>query len=147
MDEQEIIVRQLVTDDEIAAMRDLRGRILRPGFPPAASRYPGDLEPGAVYLGAFVAGEFVGTASLYPEQGIRLRGMAVEPAWQRRGIGAALIRAAQARATTAGQDLWCNARDTAHDFYAALGWVAEGAGFDTESGPHHVMRWRINPTP
>jgi GNAT superfamily N-acetyltransferase len=145
MADEPITVRQLASDEELAAMRDLRGRVLRPGYPPAASRYPADAEPGAIYLGAFAGSQLVGTASLYPEAGIRLRGMAVEPDWQRRGIGAALIRAAQARARAAGQDLWCNARDTAHDFYAALGWVAEGPGFLTESGPHHVMRWRVNP--
>ncbi|HMA36940.1 MAG TPA: GNAT family N-acetyltransferase [Chloroflexia bacterium] len=139
----DIVVRRLAGAAEITALRDLRARVLRPGRPPEATYYPSDVDPAVIHLGAFAGPQCVGVASLYPEDGIRLRGMAVDPAWQRRGIGAALIRQAQQIATAAGQDLWANARDTAAGFYAGLGWVAEGAGFVTESGPHHVMRWRV----
>ena len=37
--------------------------------------------------------------------------------------------------------LWCNARDSAQDFYAKLGFAVHGDGFVThDTGlPHHVM--------
>ncbi len=126
---------------ERACLYDLRARVLRPGRPPEESRFAGDDDPDAVHLGAFVRGRCVGVATLLPDGGLRLRGMAVEPDLQGRGIGAALVRRAQETAARAGQDLWCNARASAAGFYRKLGWVTEGGADVPGIGPHYVMRW------
>ncbi|HUS14856.1 MAG TPA: GNAT family N-acetyltransferase [Chloroflexia bacterium] len=136
-------MRVLAFLDDMEPVYQLRAEVLRPGAPPEESRYPSDRDPDTVHLGAFVGGRCVGVASFYRENGIRLRGMAVEPERQGQGIGAALIRHGEYLAVAQGQDLWCNARDSAIGFYERLGWVVEGQGFDFPGhGPHHVMRWR-----
>ena len=128
--------------DERAVLHDLRGRVLRPGRPPDESRFPGDDAPTTMHLGAFLADRCVAVASLYDEQGMRLRGVAVEPALQGRGAGAALVRRAQEAAAAAGRGLWCNARASAAGFYEKLGWARDGEPFDLPHiGAHHVMRY------
>jgi GNAT superfamily N-acetyltransferase len=138
----EIEIRALA-DDEMNALYDLRAVVLRPGQPRAGSHYSGDDAPDTIHLGAFYAGRCVGSASLYRENGLRLRGMAVEAELRGYGIGAALIREAQRIARQQRRELWCNARDSAAGFYEKLGWVVEGEGFEVAgTGPHHVMRWQ-----
>lgn len=141
MEEPEI--RELKSAEDRAALHDLRGRILRPGRPPEASRFPDDDAPTTVHLGVFIGGRCVGIASLYATDGLQLRGMAVEPEMQGRGVGAALVRRCQQNARERGQDLWCNARETAVGFYERLGWVIDGDRFPVpDVGPHYIMRWR-----
>lgn len=137
------MIRALADGNDRECLYDLRGRVLRPGRPPEASRFPGDGAPGTVHLGAFLEGErCVGIASLYDNQGIQLRGMAVAPGHQGRGIGAALVREAQRRARESGRGLWCNARVSAVGFYQKMGWQIDGDRFDIpDVGPHYVMRW------
>lgn len=138
-----IEIRELRGDEDRRALQDLRARVLRPGRPPGESRFAGDDDPGTIHLGAFIEGRCVGIATLVPEKGIRLRGMAVEPALQGQGIGAALVWRMQAIAQEANQELWCNARVPAVGFYEKLGWRTEGEPFDIPTvGPHYVMRWR-----
>ncbi len=132
----------------MAALYDLRARVLRPDRPPEDSRFPGDDAPATVHLGAFVDGKCVGVASLFAERGIRLRGMAVEPDRRGQGVGAALLRHIQQGAAERGQDLWCNARASAVGFYEKLGWKTEGDVFDLPLiGPHYVMRWTASGLP
>ena len=136
-----LVVRELAGPTERAAMFDLRRRVLRPHTPPDQYHWPAEPEPGVVHLGAFRGARLVGTASLYPEAGWRLRAVAVEPDCRGQGIGTALVAAIQARADAAGYALWCNARDSALGFYARLGWTVDGPGFTSpDIGPHHVMR-------
>ncbi|PQV64675.1 Acetyltransferase (GNAT) domain-containing protein [Abditibacterium utsteinense] len=128
----------------------LRRAVLRPNQPPSASVYPADSAAGALHLGAFCAEEIVGIASIYPEvwprdanfKAWRLRGMAVSPAWQGRGIGSDLVRACLVHVQAHGGELlWCNARTPAVRFYRALGFESVGEEFEVpEIGPHHLMR-------
>jgi GNAT superfamily N-acetyltransferase len=133
----------------VAQTRDLRSRVLRPGQPPEQLVYPNDAMPAAYHVGAFVDAALVGIASIYPEahpdlaepQAWRLRGMAVDPTMQRRGLGRQLILACIAHVKAqSGRQLWCNGRASAADFYRSLGFELVGAEFPTESGPHYVMR-------
>ena len=143
-------VRELRGEAERAALYDLRARVLRRGRPPEESRFPGDEAEGTAHLGAFAAGRCVGVVTLLREpQGtgapreMRLRGMAVEPEMQGRGVGAALLRRAHEMAAGAGLEIWCNARMSAVGFYEKQGWTREGEPFDIPAiGPHTVMRWR-----
>jgi GNAT superfamily N-acetyltransferase len=144
-DQAAVTIRVLRADDsgDEAVLLDLRARVLRPGQPPERSRFAGDDDPNSVHLGAFVAGRCVGVASLLPEAGLRLRGMAVEADVRGTGVGAALLGRVHQIAEERGQDLWCNARKVAVGFYQKYGWTIEGSEFSIpEIGPHYVMRWR-----
>lgn len=90
-----------------------------------------------------VTGQVVGTASMitHGPNDVQLRGMATDSAWSGRGVGKAVLEAAHKLAGS--RSLWCDARMSAHNFYARLGWVAEGEIFDIpQVGPHTVMRFR-----
>jgi GNAT superfamily N-acetyltransferase len=148
-----IVVRTLdsVGDDATRwlDLLDLRARVLRPGQPKERSRFAGDDAPGAVHLGAFERGasggdeRLVGIASVMEENGLRLRGMAVEEDWRGRGVGAVLVRRVCALAVERDLPLWCHARMAAVGFYEKLGWVPEGERFDLpDIGPHVRMRWQ-----
>lgn len=139
-------VREITADEA----RPLRVEVLRDGDVTADVAYPEDSVPGAFHLGAFEHGALIGIASFSPSdsphrasaRAWQLRGMAVTPAHQGRGVGAVLIAAARERiGTDDAKVLWCNARDTAAAFYARLGFVTVGDGFTTKSTglPHHVM--------
>ena len=142
---QALTIRELKDPEEMAALYDLRGRVLRPGRPPEDSRFPGDDAPTTVHWGAFVGGKCVGVASLFAERGVRLRGMAVEPDLCGQGIGTALIRHIQRTAAEKGQSLWCSARVSAVGFYEKLGWETEGDVFNVPLiGPHYIMRWNAS---
>ncbi len=129
---------------------DLRRRVLRDGDPAAEVRFPHDDDPGALHLGVVDAGELVAVATACPvptpwregRRAAQLRGMAVEPARQGRGVGRLLLDAAVARLVTAGIEvLWANARDSALGFYETYGMSVVGEGFLTaDTGlPHHVV--------
>lgn len=132
------------------AVLPLRQAILRPSRPLAEAVFPGDTDSDTVHLGALVAEEVVGVASLYHEpppgekdqKAWRLRGMAVAVQFQRRGIGGALLRAAVDRVREEGGcTLWCNARAMAVAFYQQHGWVKVGEAFSIpDVGPHYRMQ-------
>ena len=72
----------------------------------------------------------------------QLRGMAVEPAQQGRGIGQVLLSAAIERLRADGVEvLWAKARDTSLGFYERLGLRVDGDGYVTpDTGlPHHTV--------
>ena len=75
--------------------------------------------------------------------------MAVEPAQQGHGYGAALLDAAIARLRAAGaRVLWANARDSALGFYVRGGMTVAGDGFVAALGlPHHVVLLELPPFP
>ncbi len=129
---------------------DLRRLVLREGDMAADVAFPEDANPDAFHLGAFDGDALVGIASFSPALtphrpapiAWQLRGMAIAPSHQGAGIGARIIAAAvdRVRANQATV-LWCNARDSAANFYKKLGFVTEGEGFATKATglPHHVM--------
>jgi GNAT superfamily N-acetyltransferase len=133
-----------------AQTRAVRRAILRPHQPPETSVYPLDEHPDAFHAGAFDGGVLVGVASIFHEEmdgttgrGVwRVRGMAVEPARRRHGLGHRLLELCLAHARAAGaRSVWCNARTTAVRFYQAHGFVIEGEEFDLPPiGPHYNMR-------
>lgn len=136
-------VRRVGSALDHAGMVDLRWHVLRPGRPRSTAHFPGDDAPSTIHLVAVAEeGRVIGCASLLRENGLQLRGMAVDPLWQGKGVGAAVVDAAHEIAAAAGLSLWCNARMSASGFYARCGWVPEGPVFDVPGiGPHVVMRW------
>lgn len=129
----------------------LRHAVLRPHQWRDDLIFPGDELSSTLHLGAFAEGgpEPIGIAT-FAEQPMpdepapgdrRLRGMAVAPAWQKRGVGRLLIsRAIEQLGQAGGRRVWCNARISALGFYETLGFTTHGETFDLpDVGPHVVM--------
>ena len=124
--------------------------MLRDGRADAEVRFPEDDRGGAFHLvaRASAASDVVAVATFFPSptpyrpgvEAWQLRGMAVDPASQGRGIGKLVLDAAVGRLRVGGVPvLWANVRDTAMGFYQRLGWEIVGEGFINEIGlPHHV---------
>ena len=120
----------------------LRLQVLRPGGPPESARWPLDDHPESTHLGAFIDSRCVGIASVVPEDGWRLRGMAVDPSLQGCGVGRELVRTLQRDFGARGAGLWCKARIAAVEFYLKLGFTLDGEPFEIEGiGLHYTMRW------
>lgn len=124
---------------------DLRWRILRAGLPMESACFPGD-ESG-LHLAVISEERVIGCASFLlstfeDHPAWQLRGMAVEPEFQRTGIGQRLLREAETilcRRSNIRQ-LWCNARLPAVPFYEKLGWTCTSDIFDIPTaGPHRRM--------
>jgi GNAT superfamily N-acetyltransferase len=138
------MVCRLISAEEARPLRQL---VMRPGLPAAASAYRGDDDEGTFHAGAISReGAIVGIVSFYrdpyPERPHRpamgFRGMAVDPALQRSGIGRELLAWALDEVRRRGgiELVWCNARTRAVPFYERLGFQSVGQEFVTEFGPH-----------
>ena len=134
---------------EAGATHDLRRRVLRSHLPDAGVEYPEDHLAGSVHLAVEDDdATLVAIATTFPEptphrpgaRATRLRGMAVEPSSQGRGVGAFLLDAVVARARRDGYEvMWANGRDVALGFYRRHGWKVVGDGFESIGLPHHVV--------
>ena len=103
----------------------------------------GDLSPSSRHWAALVDREVVGCLSVMALRGWALRGMAVLPAYQRRGIG---VRLLQAVYVNVNESLWCNARLEVVSFYEKQGWHAVGPIFlMNHERPHQRMIWSPDP--
>lgn len=138
----------------LAGILALRHAVLRPGRPPETARFDGDDDADTVHLAAVLdgSGEVIGCATLMRrpfagEPAWQLRGMATRADLVRRGVGTAVLRAAEALAGARGGAplLWCNARLAAVPFYARAGWEVVSDAFDIPGiGPHRVMVRRVD---
>jgi GNAT superfamily N-acetyltransferase len=129
---------------------DLRHRVLRAGLPRDAAIFPGDGDSTTVHLAAKNGEKIVGCATMRvnPWEGkpaCQVRGMAVDPAYQGRGIGARLLVEAERIALGQGIYLiWANARTPASHFYVQNGWEVVSEMFEIPSaGPHYKMIRRL----
>jgi GNAT superfamily N-acetyltransferase len=139
-----------------AETRPLRQAVLRPHQRVEELVYRGDDSPEAAHFGAFLDAELVGIASVYREpphgepdpRAWRLRGMAVVPRVQRKGIGGLLLRACIDHAKQHGATmLWFNARTPAVPFYEAHGFRIRGEEFELpDIGPHYFMWAKLGKT-
>lgn len=127
---------------------DLRRRVLRSHLPDPDVDYPADRAPGSFHLGVREGARLVAIATFSREpapghpgqRGARLRGMAVDPRHEGRGLGRALLDAAFVRLRSTGVELcWANARTSALGFYEANGFTAEGEVFESIGLPHRVV--------
>lgn len=149
-----------VVRESAAAVRPLRGLVLRPGQPVDRLVYPGDDDAGTVHLAAVDGGEVISVASFYAEPvperversrcgvspgaaGVRIRGMATVEAFRGRGLGRRLVEEGLAELGARGavfEAVWCNARTSAAGYYEKLGFVAASAVFELpDIGAHVVM--------
>jgi GNAT superfamily N-acetyltransferase len=153
------IVRQSVSAADRVAQLDLRYRVLREplGMSREQAVFARDDDPGTVHLLAVGTDEIIGdagpvsseklpvigTATLitHGPENVQLRGMATDRTFAGKGVGRAILHVVYEM--SGSRTLWCDARMSAHDFYARCGWVAEGDVFDIpQVGPHTVMRYR-----
>jgi predicted GNAT family N-acyltransferase len=75
------------------------------------------------------------------EAEIKMRQVAVRPDLQSRGIGTALVQAAEELASDTGfREMVLHARETATAFYRKLGYRTEGDRFEEVGIPHYKMR-------
>jgi predicted N-acetyltransferase YhbS len=136
----------VVRDGELPEVLALRMRVLRPGQEVRASDYDGT--PGIRHVVAVGGEHVVGCATVFPSPyedepaAWQLRGMAVEPGWQKSGVGGRVLRRAIELVTEAGAPLlWANARVSALGFYVRLGFEVLGEEFvyGPSSLPHRVI--------
>jgi len=130
----------------LEAIVDLRHRILRAGLPRETAIFPGEDLPDKLHFAAYMQGMVIGCATLHPavfelQPAFQLRGMAVDPAYQRLGVGRELIAAAEACAQQVEISvLWANCRTPAVPFYEKMGWKIISDEFMVETaGPHFKM--------
>ncbi len=133
---------------ELSQTLQIRRQVLWPDRSPSGIIYPEDSGADTFHLGAFDdSGELLGIATLYHDVDAtwRLRGMAVIPDNQGKGIGARLVDASIDELRNLGATaVWCNARRAVTGFYQRLGWKIEGDEFEIPGvGGHFVMRYLI----
>ena len=138
-----------------AELMGLRRAVLRAGRDQPPAGIAEDDDPATVHLAALaedatVVGALTLVAQPYPDDpgadSVRLALMAVAPAHQRRGVGSALVEAAQDLASGRLDLIWVTARDSALSFYARHGFRVTSPGFVGAMGlPHHRMVWRPHP--
>jgi len=141
---------KLVDAEEI---RPLRHKMLRQGKTYSTTSYNRDNERLTFHLGVTVEEKIVSCATFYPEETnkmrdknpYRLRGMATDSNYLRKGYGRQIMQEAfQILKLKECNLLWCNARIIAVPFYQSVGFQEIGDLFDiSDIGPHYYMYKRI----
>lgn len=141
---------------EIPALEtfSVRQPVLRPGKPIETCHFEGDNLESTKHFGLFSNEKLAGIASLFihstpfikEEPQFQLRGMAVLPEFQKKGLGEALVKHAENNALErGGKIIWFNAREIAVAFYKKLGYEIIGEPFDiADIGKHYVMYKKLN---
>lgn len=130
-----------------ADVRPLRQQVLRPQLTVADVVWTCDNDPTAAHFAAVHERQIIGVASISvepraddPPATWRLRGMATDPTWQGRGVGAQVLSACFAHIKEqGGVRLWCNGRTKVFGFYQKFGFRTVGEEYVTVSGPHYIM--------
>lgn len=133
----------ITTDDALYEQAlALRQRILRTPLGLDIRNDNLDAEKEQVIFVYLENNKVLGCVLLQPYDGqiFKLRQMAVDAQRQREGIGAALVRAAEEYAASAGRpNIVLHARETALHFYERLGYEVIGAPFIEVGIPHRKM--------
>jgi GNAT superfamily N-acetyltransferase len=139
---------------EVESILDLRWRVLRAALPRESARFDGDNEPATRHFAAIADDAVIGCVTIlqrpwHEDPAWQLRGMAIDDAWQRRGVGERLLRRVEeyVLAHPHSLQLWCNARVPASGFYQKLGWTVASDVFDIPTaGPHVKMTRQLQAT-
>ncbi len=132
----------------------VRQPVLRPGKPIESCIFEGDSLPDTAHFGVFDNDAIVGIISVFKSNSklfteknqYQLRGMAVLPNYQKKGLGDLLLQAAEKHITKQNAGLiWFNAREIAVGFYKKANYSIMGEAFNiADIGPHYVMYKRLN---
>jgi len=135
-------------------IRKIRHRNLRQGKPYSTTSYKRDEESKTFHLACIYNNKAISCATFYPEENkyfpnekaYRLRGMATDIEYRKRGIGKKIMsRAVEEIIKKKGTLLWCNARIIAIEFYKKIGFQIKGEEFDIpDIGKHYFMYKKIN---
>lgn len=137
----------------------MRQLVLRPHCTLKELQYGGDNHPDALHLGAFNHEQLIGICSIFPyppkhlpentgEIWFRIRGMAVLPEYQGKGVGQKLLKSGFKKLKRKSEQItgiWCNARVTATGLYKKFGMTTSGEQFEIPgTGPHYYMERRFS---
>lgn len=126
----------------------LRHKILRKGRLLETCYFEDDNLEETFHLAAIEQDKIIGIATFIPKElkdfsgkQMQLRGMAVDESAQQKGVGKQIMHYAFELLLTEGFDLlWCNARETAANFYRKLAFTQLGESFDIPKvGIHYKM--------
>ena len=130
-------------------VRPLRHSELRKGQDFSTTSYLEDYKADTFHMVCIVDEKIVTCATFYPEKCIqkksentyRLRGMATDSNFQRKGYATDLMSESFKELRNRDCDMvWCNARLVAVDFYKSVGFKITGDLFDISGiGPHYYM--------
>lgn len=133
----------------------LRQPLLRAGRPIESCQFERDDHTDALHLGAFQNQELVGILSAIPNlcpdyptrKSSQLRGIAVQPEFQRKGIASLLIQHALVDLTKGYQPqcIWLNARVEAEKLYQQNHFDALGEPFYIEEIGWHKRYIKLTP--
>lgn len=144
------------TIKEIPALEtfSVRQPVLRPGKPIESCHFEGDNLESTKHFGLFDNEKLAGIASLFEHSTpfleeklqFQLRGMAVLPEFQKKGLGEALVKHAENDVMQrGGKTIWFNAREIAVAFYKKLGYEIIGDPFNiADIGKHYVMYKKLD---
>ena len=130
---------------EVNMTYPLRHALLRKGKPLKSCYFDMDKDKETIHLGAFKAKKIIGVLSAFqiscPQfeklQGVQLRAIAVDPKYQRNGIGSLLIKSIFHRINKNVDYIWLNSRVAANNLYKSNGFKPLGKQFEIESiGTH-----------
>ncbi|CUI71000.1 GNAT family N-acetyltransferase [Cognatishimia activa] len=117
----------------------LRHKVLWPNHPIEQSKVEGD--ETASHFGGFLDGGLVCVASLFEDDGIRLRKFATDPDYQGQGFGSEMLAYLLERAKeTDATFFWFDARESALPFYERNGFKPEGPRFFKNAVPYRRVR-------
>ena len=130
-------------------IRPLRHAELRKGQDFSTTSYLKDYAESTFHMACIVDDKAVTCATFYPEKSTkiksenayRLRGMATDFKFQRKGYASDLMVESFKELKKRDCDMaWCNARLVAVDFYKSVGFKIIGELFDIAGiGPHYYM--------
>jgi len=138
----------MIREITITEAFSVRHPVLRPGQPLETCHFENDDLKSTKHFGFFERDNLIGIISVFKknnaffkENQFQIRGMAVLTDYQKKGIGAKLIRFAEHYIQKQKGDLiWLNARIIAVGFYEKLGYQIIGNPFEiAEIGTHYVM--------
>ncbi len=101
-----------------------------------------DDESGQFHLVATDGGDLIGCLCLVPldDGALKMRQVAVAPAWQGKGVGRLLVRASEELGREKGfRVVRLHARESAVPFYLKLGYRVDGEQFEEVGIPHFAM--------
>lgn len=111
-------------------------------------KYQGDFDKTTKHLGVYNTEKLIGIVTImqnkHPDlqkNAIQLRGMAILPEFQKKGIGKLLIQEVE-KIYANKKIIWCNARDYAIGFYKSLGFVTFGEKFYIKNVCNHFVMYK-----